>query len=353
MMKHVYLLLIGLFMCLPPSKNAGESDIFANMIRLASFPVTLELSEHLPIENMHLIEDEVEDVFYFDGKEGFTPERFYQFIVALGLPNPEVIYRQAVLESGNFTSRIWRQYNNPFGMNFPSVRPTTASGRGGSGDGIKAKYNSWEESILDYQMWMIHFQNLRRVKMFSFDYENDDHYYKFLGQAGYCGLGYSEYKRRLKNIELELNFEAVNNLRVTREVSMSKQDFDDLRIDGTSMVKSEGDWVLVENVEEIVCLPNNVVVAKVEGFVVAKRPTERLPTQVLDPLVSNGWKFEQINNWSNETIFKIRFDAMMNSSPKPTAEEVLKLFQDVWEVELEDVFVNPVMPFKPHANGEI
>ena len=42
--------------------------------------------------------------------------------------SPGTIVAQAAHETGNFTSMLYKEYNNPFGMKFPHVRETTAKG---------------------------------------------------------------------------------------------------------------------------------------------------------------------------------------------------------------------------------
>lgn len=61
------------------------------------------------------------------------------------------IWNQARVETGNFTSRIFREYNNLFGMRHPSVRPTTSLGRKPGEDELgQAYYSSRFSSIYDY-----------------------------------------------------------------------------------------------------------------------------------------------------------------------------------------------------------
>jgi flagellum-specific peptidoglycan hydrolase FlgJ len=60
------------------------------------------------------------------------------------------VFAQAVLESGNFTSKLFQSANNLFGMKIPSVRESTAIGQTKSG---YSKYDDWNFSVYDYFLW--------------------------------------------------------------------------------------------------------------------------------------------------------------------------------------------------------
>lgn len=71
--------------------------------------------------------------------------------------HPHIVMAQAIIETGNFNSTIYKENNNLFGMKLPMVRPTVAVG-------VKkeyAVYSSWKESIADYIIWQsIYARNL-------------------------------------------------------------------------------------------------------------------------------------------------------------------------------------------------
>lgn len=59
---------------------------------------------------------------------------------------PHIVLAQSILESGNYSSAIFVENNNPFGMKMAWNRPTTALG-------VKkghAYYSSIRESVIDY-----------------------------------------------------------------------------------------------------------------------------------------------------------------------------------------------------------
>lgn len=63
--------------------------------------------------------------------------------------HPLIVGAQAVLESANFNSDLFKSNNNMFGMRFARQRPTTAIGvRKGY-----AYYKCWQDCVVDYALW--------------------------------------------------------------------------------------------------------------------------------------------------------------------------------------------------------
>lgn len=83
----------------------------------------------------------------------FSEEALIDLLRSSNIKYPYIVLAQAKIESGNFTSRIFKQNNNLFGMKEPKIRTTTALGtRFGH-----AYFSNWESSVYDYAM----FQNNR------------------------------------------------------------------------------------------------------------------------------------------------------------------------------------------------
>jgi uncharacterized FlgJ-related protein len=85
----------------------------------------------------------------------FSEQNVYRQLIKLGIAYPDVVLAQAKIETGNFTSKIFRENNNMFGMKLPYRRKTTAVGENRN----HAKYTDWIQSIKDYKLWqdtMIH-----------------------------------------------------------------------------------------------------------------------------------------------------------------------------------------------------
>lgn len=83
-----------------------------------------------------------------DPKKIELSDEILSYILDLRIENAYLVYAQAQLESGHFTSDIFMENNNLFGMKVAERRPTTAIGvnRG------HAVYKSWRESVLDYAL---------------------------------------------------------------------------------------------------------------------------------------------------------------------------------------------------------
>lgn len=90
-----------------------------------------------------------------------------------GVKYPSIVTAQAILESGNFKSEIFKKYNNPFGLYNSATKDYY-------------KFNHWTDAILAYQT------------MIEYKYEGGD-YYAFLDSIGYATD--QDYIRKVKAIE--------------------------------------------------------------------------------------------------------------------------------------------------------
>jgi len=66
-----------------------------------------------------------------------------------GIQHAEIVFKQAILESGHFRSHIARHNNNLFGMKLARRRTTLAVGVS-SGHAV---FLFWIDSVLDYKIW--------------------------------------------------------------------------------------------------------------------------------------------------------------------------------------------------------
>lgn len=114
----------------------------------------------------------------------FNPVRLKEYILELNIRFPHIVYAQAQLESGNFTSHIFQVNNNLFGMKEAKRRPTTNKGT----ENGHAYFNHWRESVVDYAFYQAAYLN---------DIRSEKEYWEYLGQ------NYAEdpgYIIKLKNI---------------------------------------------------------------------------------------------------------------------------------------------------------
>ena len=70
-------------------------------------------------------------------------------IEQLNIKHPDIVFQQATIETGNFTSDIFKENNNLFGMHCANKRPNLQTGvnRG------YATYESWQHSVYDFAIW--------------------------------------------------------------------------------------------------------------------------------------------------------------------------------------------------------
>lgn len=100
-----------------------------------------------PQEPQYVID--AENILLVQESNKFSEEKLILKIKELNLPYPHVTLAQAKLESGEFSSRIFKENHNLFGMKEARVRVNLAKGTQYG----HAYYNDWEESVLDYAFW--------------------------------------------------------------------------------------------------------------------------------------------------------------------------------------------------------
>lgn len=101
-----------------------------------------------------------------------------------------LIISQARLESGNYTNRLFKDHQNPWGMMHPSVRPTRSKGRHGhaEGRGGYASFNSIEDATEDY----ILYQRYMGVRL---DFKTTKEFVRTLKRNLYFGSSEVDYLR--------------------------------------------------------------------------------------------------------------------------------------------------------------
>lgn len=113
----------------------------------------------------------------------FTEDKLVEKLIELNVKYPHIVLAQAKLESNNYSSRIFMENNNMFGMKEARVRVNLAKGT----QYKHAYYNTWQESVLDYAFW---------AATYGSKCKTEQQYYELLS-------GYAEdkgYQAKLKNI---------------------------------------------------------------------------------------------------------------------------------------------------------
>ena len=85
----------------------------------------------------------------------FSPELVKSEIIALHLPHKEIIQAQILIETGNYSSQVFKLNNNLVGMKPTFSRMTTQNGEQMG----FATYENWKESLKDYSIWIALYGN--------------------------------------------------------------------------------------------------------------------------------------------------------------------------------------------------
>lgn len=113
-------------------------------------------------------------LFMYEIKEKpFSRQLLWQALIYEGIEAPEIVFKQCLIETGHFTSQLFIEAHNCFGMRLARVRETTAIGE----FDYHARYEHWYDSVKDYKL----FQEWYASK--SYDLQN---YYAFLKKIGYA-----------------------------------------------------------------------------------------------------------------------------------------------------------------------
>ena len=119
-------------------------SLFISFISIYLF--RLILIPDIPLKEVKLLKGKYEQVLIAETQNDFTKERFINKIKELNIKHPHIAYAQAMLESGNFTSKIFRENNNMFGMKQARSRINLAR----STQYGHAYFDTWEDCLLDF-----------------------------------------------------------------------------------------------------------------------------------------------------------------------------------------------------------
>ncbi len=101
----------------------------------------------------------------------FSEEKLKEYLLELNLKFPHIVYAQARIETGNFSSRIFKNNNNLFGMKEARQRATTNAGT----ELGHAVYNNWRESVVDYALYQCAFLSKIRTEAAYYTYLRENY----------------------------------------------------------------------------------------------------------------------------------------------------------------------------------
>ncbi len=109
-----------------------------------------------------------------------TENEVYCYIKKVGIKHADIVFKQAIFESGHFKSHIYKTKQNLFG--FRRTRNYL-------------KFKTWQASVDFYKKWQDKY------------YKNDEEdYYKFLQRKNYSGNKKFNYSKELKHIKIKRSF---------------------------------------------------------------------------------------------------------------------------------------------------
>jgi hypothetical protein len=96
-------------------------------------------------------------IYYYQIRDlPFSEELLIKCLYYEKIIYPEIVLTQARLETGFYTSDIFKNGNNLFGMKYPKYRTTTATGTYQG----HAQYSHWIESVIDYRKFQDWYMSL-------------------------------------------------------------------------------------------------------------------------------------------------------------------------------------------------
>ena len=149
-------------------KSKNMYKIIISLILISILDNTIVLLTTNFIKN-EIDSEKIELISLFSNKVSKKKLVYFE-ILSQDIEYPDIVFAQAMLESGYMSSTIYLENNNLFGMRFPGRRPTVAlySNKGYS------VYDCWTKSIEDYKL----FQDF----LFRKKKKTRDEYFNYLGR---------------------------------------------------------------------------------------------------------------------------------------------------------------------------
>jgi uncharacterized FlgJ-related protein len=120
------------------------------------------------VNDIRFITEETKQIIIKQENE-FSPEKLKAYILELNIRFPHIVYAQALLESGEFKSHIFKENHNFFGMKQAKQRPTTNKGT----ENGHAYFANWKDCVVDYAFYQAAYLN---------DLRSESEYFEYLGQ---------------------------------------------------------------------------------------------------------------------------------------------------------------------------
>lgn len=122
----------------------------------------------------------------YDKDNVFSREKLKAYILQLHIKFPHIVLAQSEIETGHFTSSVFKENHNLFGMFEAKQRPCAALGTNNN----YAYYNDWKESVQDYAMFQAAYLK---------DIHTEEDYFEYLKQ------NYAENPQYVTNLKKIIN----------------------------------------------------------------------------------------------------------------------------------------------------
>lgn len=148
-------------------------------------------------DNKEILLSNEEKLIIIQEYNQFTEQKLIDKLKELNVKFPYIAFAQAKLETGNFTSKVFRENNNLFGMREAKQRITTAKGT----EHNHAYYHTWYESVLDYSFYQCRYLS---------NIQTEEQYFQYLGQSYAENPNYvSILKSMIVKERLKIKFEII------------------------------------------------------------------------------------------------------------------------------------------------
>ena len=124
-------------------------------------------------------------ILNFQQKDDFSEKELIEMLKDLNVKYPYIVLAQSRIETGRFTSKIFRENHNLFGMRQARIRINTAKGTQYN----HAYYETWRESVYDYAFYQARYLNNAKT---------EEEYFYTLGQS------YAEAPRYVEALKSEI-----------------------------------------------------------------------------------------------------------------------------------------------------
>ena len=146
--------------------------LIPSLALLVIFLLLIPINESLigNVSNHDNFESDISVININDTLNDFSEDKLIDMLISLNIKFPHIVLAQAKLESGNYSSKIFKENHNLFGMKEARVRIHTSKGTQFN----HAYYSHWRESVYDYAFYQCRYLSTLHT---------EDEYYTYLSKS--------------------------------------------------------------------------------------------------------------------------------------------------------------------------